>query len=151
PLARTMTVQLLADDFRDLAQVTAAVQKRADAPTGTYTLDKPGAMVPVALALPDPADRSFRYRVVRTFTDGKVEEDDWVQTDVPVVLLGRVAANKLVVELTPLGPELPEAGIVLIEVELSYIDAENLVRAADTLVIRARADRPRWEVAIKDP
>ncbi len=55
------------------------------------------------------------------------------------------------VELTPLGPELPTAGVVIIEVELLYVDVANELRAQHTALIRARADRPRWEVALKDP
>jgi hypothetical protein len=52
--------------------------------------------------------------------------------------------------VTPIGTELPQAGIRLIEVELSYIDAENQIRDEKTVVIGARSDRFRWEVPIHD-
>ena len=101
--------------------------------------------------MPDPTDRKFRYRSTRAWSSGAVEEDDWVESDVSVVVVGRVAANMLVVDVTPIGPELPQAGIRLIEVELSYIDAENQVRDQQTFVISARNDRFRWQVPVKNP
>ena len=152
PFAAALTVQLFADDeWTDLDRVAVSLQKRADLPTGTFVFDKPGQAMAVNLDMPEPLDRGFRYRMVRTWSTGAVEEDEWVETDVPVVLVGRVAAHKLSVELRPVGLELPEAGIALVEVELSYIDAEHQVRDVRTEVIRARADRVRWEPAIRDP
>jgi hypothetical protein len=67
-----------------------------------------------------------------------------------VVLVGRTSANKLVVDVSALGPELPEAGVRLIEVDLSYIDAPNQVRDIQKAVIGARADRFHWEVDLRD-
>ena len=152
PFAAALTVQLFADDeWTDLDRVAVSLQKRADLPTGTFVFDKPGQAMAINLDMPEPLDRGFRYRMVRTWSTGAVEEDEWVETDVPVVLVGRVAAHKLSVELRPVGLELPEAGIALVEVELSYIDAEHQVRDVRTEVIRARADRVRWEPAIRDP
>ena len=152
PFPGAMTIQLISDDdWTGLERVAVAVQKQADANSGTFTFDKPGQTAAVQLDLPDPADRSFRYRVARTWSSGVIEEDDWVQTDVPVVVVGRVSATRLVVDLTPLGVELPMAGIALVEVELSYIDAANHIRDVRTVVIRAVADTFRWEVPIKDP
>jgi hypothetical protein len=152
PFRTALTVQLFADDdWSDLDRVVVSLQKRPDLPTGAFVFDKPGQALAVNLDMPDPFDRAFRYRMTRTWSSGAVEEDDWVETDVPVVAVGRVAANKLSVELTPVGLELPEAGIALIEVDLSYIDAEHQVRDVRTEVIRARADRVRWEPAIRDP
>jgi hypothetical protein len=89
--------------------------------------------------------------MTRSWSDGKVEEDNWVPSDVPVVLVGKTAANKLVVDVTPVGLELPQAGLRLIEVELSYIDVPNQVRDQKTAVIGSRADRFHWEVALQDP
>lgn len=150
--AGILTVQLFGDgDFSELDQVLVSIQKAADQPVATFRFDKSGAMAAVNLDLPDPSDRNFRYRVVRMFKSGQVEEDDWIDSDIPVVLVGKVAANKLVVDIQPVGPELPSAGVVLIEVELSYIDAANQLREQTLVLIRAVADRPRWEVAIRDP
>jgi hypothetical protein len=147
-----MTVQLLSDDdWSDLERVVVAIQRSPDAPSGTFTFDAPGNLVPVALDLPDPADRSFRYRVTRTWASGAVEEDEWVTTDVSLVVVGRVASDKLVVDITPVGPELTAAGVRLIEVELAYLDIPNRVRENRTVVIQARAERPRWQIAITDP
>jgi hypothetical protein len=152
PFRTALTVQLFADDdWSDLDRVVVSLQKRSDLLTGTFVFDQPGQALAVNLDMPEPFDRAFRYRMTRTWSSGAVEEDDWVATDVPVVLVGRVAAHKLSVELTPVGLELPEAGIALIEVDLSYIDAEHQVRDVRTEVIRARADRIRWEPAIRDP
>ena len=70
--------------------------------------------------------------------------------DVPVVIGWPVAANRLVVDVTPLGMEPAQAGIALVEVELSYIDAVNYVRDIRTTVIRTLADKFRWVVVIRD-
>jgi hypothetical protein len=152
PFPGELTVQLVGDeDWTDLERVVVTLQKQEDQPAGTLVFERPGQVAAVNLDMPDPTDRSFRYRMSRTWGTGQVEEDGWVQTDVPVVPVGRVAANKLVVEVTPVGPELPQAGVRLIEVELSYLDPANQVRDIRTAVIRAKADRFRWEVAIADP
>jgi hypothetical protein len=152
PFPGVLTVQLVADeDWTDLEQVVVTLQKREDQPAGTLVFERPGQVAAVNLDMPDPTDRSFRYRMTRTWQTGQVEEDDWVQTDVPVVVPGRVAANKLVVDVTPVGPELPQAGVLLIEVELSYLDPAHQIRDLRTAVIRAKADSFRWEVAIADP
>ena len=66
-------------------------------------------------------------------------------------MAGKTSANRLVVDVTPVGPELPQVGIRMIEVELSYVDPLHEVRDQKTLVIAAKADHPRWEVAIQDP
>jgi hypothetical protein len=70
--------------------------------------------------------------------------------DVPVVIGWPVSANWLVVDVTPRGMEPAQAGIALIEVELSYIDALNYVRDIRTTGIRTLADTFRWAVAIRD-
>jgi hypothetical protein len=146
------TVLLVGDtDWSDLDRVVVTVQKDATSPTGTFVFDQGGQTHAISLDLPDPTDRTFRYRMTRTWENGEVDEEDWVQTDVPVVAVGRAGANKLVVDLMPIGLELPTAGIILIEVELSYIDPEHQVRDIQTLLIHALAEHPRWEVAIADP
>jgi hypothetical protein len=105
----------------------------------------------VSLDLPDPTDRTYRYRVARTLASGE-QIDDWQKTDASVLFVGRVAANKLVVDVKTLGDlELPEAGISTIEVLLQYLDPDNQVRDIQTAVFRARADTYHWEVALKDP
>jgi hypothetical protein len=152
PFPGTMTVQLIADDdWTGLDRVVVAVQKTAAASADTYMFTTAGAIQDVSLEMPDPADRRFRYRVTRLFTSGREESDDWIETDVPFVLAGRIAANKLVVDVSSVGPELPMAGVALIEVELSYIDAANQVRDIKTAVLRALVDTFHWDVSIKDP
>lgn len=147
-----MTVNLFAeDDWSDLDRVIVQVQKRDDLPISTVTFTEGGTSAALSLDMPDPTDRRFRYHTVRTWSDGRAEEDDWIETDVPAVLVGRIRANLLVVEPTPLGPELPTAGVLLIEVDLLYVDAAHEFRAQHTALIRARADRPRWEVSLRDP
>jgi hypothetical protein len=152
PFPGAMTVQLIADDdWTGIDRVIVAVQKAGTTAAGTYIFDKPGKVVDVSLEMPDPADRRFRYRVTRLFTSAVEENDEWVDTDVPVVIAGRVAANKLVVDVTPVGPELPLAGVRIIEVELSYIDAANQIRDIRKAVLQALVDTFHWEVTIKDP
>lgn len=152
PFPGTMTVQLVADDdWSELERVLVAIEKTAGGPSGAFVLTAPGELVPVALDLPDPADRSYRYRVTRTLAGGAVEEDPWVTADASVLVVGRIAADRLVVDVTPVGPELAAAGILLIEVELLYLDVDHRIRETGTLVLRARADRPRWSIAIADP
>jgi hypothetical protein len=56
-----------------------------------------------------------------------------------------------VVDVEPVGPELPSAGLQLIEVDLLYVDVPNLVRVTHTHVIQARADNYRWVVPLSDP
>jgi hypothetical protein len=146
-----MTVQLLSDDdWTGLERVIVAIQKGQDSQTGTFIFDKPAQAQAVSLEMPDPTDRKFRYRMTRSWSSGEVEEDNWVESDVTLVVIGKTAANMLVVDVTPIGTELPQAGIRLIEVELSYIDAENQVRDEETFVIGSRNDRFRWEVPIHD-
>jgi hypothetical protein len=137
-------------DWEGLEKVVVGL-KAADLPAAFFTFDGPSKMMAVNLDMPDPTQRRFRYRVARTWSSGSVEEDDWIETETPVVLVGRVSANKLLVDVVPVGPELPEAGVVLIEVDLSYIDAANQVRDIQKAVLRAKADRFRWEVQLKDP
>jgi hypothetical protein len=132
-------------------RIAVALQRGPDQPTLTVLLDRPGAGATANLDLPDPADRRYRYRSSRTFADGTVQDDPWVTTDRPVLLVGGSAGSQLVVDLVPVGPELPIAGLLLIEVEVRYLDVANRVRAEQTFVLRALADRPRWQVPILDP
>lgn len=147
-----LTVQLLSDeDWGDVQRIAVALQRAGSDRTGTVVLEQPGAGAVVNLDLPDPVDRRFRYRTTRTLAGGVIDEDDWVETDVPVVLVGRIAANLLAVDITPVGPELSTAGVLLVEIEFLYVDAPNQRRAQETKVVRALVDRPRWEVELVDP
>ncbi|MFI5099122.1 MAG: hypothetical protein ACHQE5_01185 [Actinomycetes bacterium] len=151
PFPGAMTVQVFADDdWSDLRQVVVVLQKSPDLAAGTFVIDKPGTALVVDVDMPDPADRSYRYKVTRIRASGVTEEDDWVQSDASALFVG-ASAGKLVVDVTPVGVELPVAGISSIEVDLQYVDAEHLVRDVQTAVIRALADRFHWEVALKDP
>ena len=147
-----LTVQLISDDdWTGLDRVLITLQKDPDSAAGTFLFDQPGKVVAVNLEMPDPTNRSFRYRTTRTLSTGVEEADEWITTDIAVVVVGNTAANRLRVDLNPVGPELPEAGIRMIEVELSYLDPENQIREQKNLVIAARADRPQWDIAIHDP
>jgi hypothetical protein len=151
PFPGTMSVQIFSDDdWSGLDRVLLTIQKTPDAPTGVFTFDKPGMAVAVDLDMPDPTDRSYRYKVTRTLTDETVEEDDWVTSDRSSLLVGRVSASTLVVDVVPVGPELPTAGISLIEVQLQYVDAANQILNNPTAIIRARADKYHWVVPLKN-
>ena len=148
----TMAVQVFSDDdWSGLDKVVATLQKNPDSQAATFLFDKPGMAVAVDLDLPDPVDRSYRYKVARTLEDGTEKEDDWQTTDRSVLLVGRVASDMLVVDVQPVGPELPQAGIYMIEVQLQYLDAANQILNNPTAIIRALADRYHWVVPIKNP
>ena len=107
-----LTVQLISDDdWSGLDRVAITLQKDADSAAGTFVFDQPGKVVAVNLDMPDPTDRSFRYRMTRTLSTGVEEADDWTPSDIAVVIVGNTAPNRLIVDLTPVGPELPQAGI----------------------------------------
>jgi hypothetical protein len=152
PFPGTMTVLIIADDdWTDLDRVVVSIQKSADLPAGTFVFDHAGATAAVSIDLPDPADRTYRYKVDRSRSSGD-EVDDWQTSDTSVLFVGNVAANKLVVEVKLLGDvELPQAGINTIEVLLQYLDPDNQVRDIQTAVFHARVDTYHWEVALKDP
>jgi hypothetical protein len=148
----SMTIQVFSDDdWSGLDKVVLTLQKSSDAAPGTLLFDKPGMALAVDLDLPDPTDRSYRYKATRMLADGTEEEDDWVTSDRSSLLVGRVAANMLVVDVMPVGPELPAAGINLIEVQLQYVDAANQILNNPTAIIRARADKYHWVVPLKNP
>ncbi|MEM7152824.1 MAG: hypothetical protein AAF799_08275 [Myxococcota bacterium] len=152
PFAERFTVQLIsADDWTDLERLIVHVSKTVDGPGHTVIFDGPGQFRAVALDLPDPSDRSFQYRVQRVWSDGREQEDQFVQTDVPVVLVGGTPIDRLVVDFEPLGSELTTAGIHMVKIELMYIDVANQLRHQGELEIRAIADRPRWDVQLADP
>jgi hypothetical protein len=148
----TLTVQVFSDDdWSDLDHVSLTIQKAPDTQASTFLFDKPGMAVAVDLEMPDPADRSYRYKVSRFLADGTEEDDDWITSDRSSQLVGRVAGNMLVVDVVPVGPELPAVGVSLIEVALQYVDAANQILNNPTAVIRAHADKFRWVVPLKNP
>jgi hypothetical protein len=152
PFPGTMTLQIIADDdWNDLQRIVVSIQKSPELPAGTVTFDQPGATAAMALDLPDPADRTYRYRVARSRASGD-EIDDWQTSDASVLFVGQVAANKLAVDVRLLGDlELPAAGINTIQVLLQYLDPDHQLRDIQTAIFRARADTFHWEVALKDP
>jgi hypothetical protein len=113
-------------------------------------LRRGGEVQAIALDLTDPLDRRYRYRVTRERLDGTDEDAGWRESDRPLLLVAAYEGRTLVVEVRALGPELPAAGLHLIEVELRYLDTTNLVRAVETALIRARSDAFRWEVPLAD-
>jgi hypothetical protein len=146
-----LTVQVFSDDdWSGLDHVSLTIQKTPDTQPSTFVFDKPGMAIAVDLEMPDPTDRSYRYRVSRFLGDGTEEDDDWISSDRSSQLVGRVAGNMLVVDVVPVGPELPTAGVSLIEVALQYVDAENQILNNPTAVIRAHADKFHWVVPLKD-
>lgn len=152
PYAGSFAVQLVsAEDWTDLERLVVHVQKTEGGPGHTVIFDGPGQFRAVALDMPDPTDRRFRYRVQRVFGDGREEHDQEVETDVAVVMVGGTPANRLVVDFEPVGLELPAAGIHMVVIDLLYVDASNQLRHVGQLEIRALADRPRWSVELADP
>ncbi len=153
PFPTTMTVQIqAADDWDGIDHLIVAIQKNATMPTGTFQFNKPGDTFAVALDLPDATDRTYRYRISRFSTDNTETDDpDWKTSSVAFLMVGATPDDKVIVDVTPVGVELPQAGILAIEVELRYLDPVNQVRKIDTAVIRGLNDKFHWEVDIKDP
>ena len=152
PFPGTFTVQIFSDDdWSGLDRVSLTIQKAADTQASTFLFDKPSMAIAVDLEMPDPTDRSYRYKVTRILEDGTEEDDDWITSDRSSQLVGRVAGNMLVVDVIPVGPELPAAGVSLIEVQLQYVDAANQILNNPTAVIRAHADKYHWVVPLKNP
>jgi hypothetical protein len=148
----TLTVQVFSDDdWSELDHVSLTIQKTPDAQASTFLFDKPGMAIAVDLEMPDPTDRTYRYKVSRFLADGTEEDDDWITSDRSSQLVGRVAGDMLVVDVVPVGPELPAAGVSLIEVALQYVDAANQILNNPTAVIRAHADKFHWVVPLKNP
>ena len=95
PFPGFLTVQVASEgDWEGLERVVVGLQKAADLPAATFTFDGPSKMVAVNLDMPDPTQRKFRYRVARTWTSGSVEEDHWIETETPVVLVGKVCREQ---------------------------------------------------------
>ena len=150
PFAGSMTVQIVTDEtWKDLTRVVVAIQKDVSTPVRTFAFDAPGTAA-VALDLPDPTDRTYRYQVSRV-VGGITQDDPWLVSDAPLVAAGRASASELVVDVEPVGLELPAAGLRLVQVDLLYVDVAHQVRAEHTHVIAAKADSYRWEVALADP
>jgi hypothetical protein len=150
PFAGTITVQIVTDAvWSELSHLDVTIQKDETSPARTFSFDAPGA-VAIALDQLDPTDRSYRYRVSRVV--GHVTtEDDWRVGDAPILSVGRVSASQLVVDVEPVGPELPTAGLRAVEVDLVYVDAPHQLRVEHTHVIAAKADTYEWVVPIVDP
>jgi hypothetical protein len=150
PFAGSITVQIVTDTvWTDLTRVVVGVQKDSSAPVRTFAFDAPGSAA-VALDQPDPTDRSYRYQISRVVA-GVSTQDPWLVTDVPLLQAGRASAAELVVDVEPVGPELPAAGLRSVQVELLYVDAAHQVRAEHTVVITAKSDSYRWHVPLTDP
>jgi hypothetical protein len=147
-----MTVQLfVGDDWSDIDRIVLALQKNADLPAGTFVFTQPTPPRVVRMDLPDPVDRTWRYKITRTDKNGDIHDQDWKTTDSTTLLVDGVDSDKLVVDVTPVGMEPPTAGTNLIEVQLQYIDAAHQIREIQTALIRALSDHYHWEVAIQDP
>jgi len=137
-------------DWEGLERLVVTLQKSPDLPGGTFTFERAGSSVTVALPLPDPTDRRWRYRVLRT-VDGVDEEEDWRETDRPAISLGRYSQDVLAVSVEPLGPSFSSVGIHSVQVELRYFDPTHGIREETSLVLRSNVDRQTWKVALADP
>jgi len=150
PFAGSITVLVTTDaTWTDLTQVVVALAKDESSTPVTLAFTAPGSQA-VALDQADPTDRTYRYRVTRTAA-GVTTEDDWATSDAPVLNVGEVQVGDLVVDVTPVGPELTTVGIGTITVDLLYVDVPHQVRDQHTVVIAAKADSYRWDVHLADP
>jgi|GEM_PF-6800231 len=150
PYAGSFTVLVTTDTtWTDLTQVVVAIAKDETAVPVTLAFAAPGSQA-TALDQSDPTDRSYRYRVTRV-AGGVTTTDDWKTGDAPILNVGEVQTGDLVVDITPVGPELTTAGLRTITVDLVYVDVTHQVRDEHTVVIGAKADTFRWDVHLADP
>jgi len=150
PFAGSVTVLVTTDTtWTDLTHVAVAIAKDEAGVPVTLSFDQPGSLA-VALDQSDPTDRSYRYRVTRV-SGGVTTTDDWTTTDAPILNVGALRTGDLVVDISPVGPELTAIGLRTITVDLVYVDVAHQVRDQHTVVIAARADRFRWDVHLADP
>lgn len=153
---RWWTVDLVAEaDWSDLDAVTVTLEPLPDGDAVVVRVDKAGAARgephSARLTTRSGTGRRYRYRTTRTWADGRVEEDIAAESDLPLLLVGKVAANVLQVEFRPLGPELPQAGLRAVQIEVLYLDVPNLLRVEDTHLVRALADRWTLTIPLADP
>lgn len=150
PFVGTITVQVVTDAvWTDLTHLDVAIQKDTSSPTKTFAFTAP-ASAAVALDQLDPTDRTYRYKVSRV-VGGLTTEDPWLVSDLPLLQAGVATAGELVVDVEPIGPELPTAGLRVVQVDLLYVDAAHQLRAEHTHVISAKSDSYHWLVALTDP
>ena len=150
PYAGSFTVLVTTDTtWTDLTQVVVALAKDEASIPVTLSFAAPGSQA-VALDQPDPSDRSYRFKVTRV-SAGVTTTDDWATGDAPILSVGEVRSGDLVVDITPVGPELTTAGLRTITVDLVYVDVVHQVRDTHTVVIGAKADTFRWDVHLADP
>jgi hypothetical protein len=144
------TVNVVTDaEWGELATVAVDIE----GPTGavrTLSFDAPQQSRTVRIEYSAGQQLTYRYRLTRTFAGGRVERDEWATADASVLLLGAHSAFERIVELTCVGPELPLAGVRLIEVDLSYLDPANQIRHENKLVIKSVNDRPTWRISLAD-
>ncbi len=149
------TLRVISDaDWSELARVSVVIQTHQGAPS--FALDFDGPNQSRAIRLEYGADHDggplrYRFRTTRSFTSGRVEEDDWTETDASTLLLGAASPFELVVEVVPVGPELPQAGVRLIEVRLLYLDPDNQLRHEGHALLHSLAERFVWRVPLADP
>lgn len=152
PAEDAWNVQVISEhDWVDLDKVVVAVAALPDGAPTVLHYTGPDQSHAVRLTAREPGARRCRYTVTRTWTDGRVEEDPPVETDLTVLLVGRIAGSVLQVEFRPVGPELPQAGLRAIEVDAVYVDVANQYRVEDRTVIQAVAQRWTWTVELRDP
>jgi hypothetical protein len=117
----------------------------------TLSFDGPDQLQAVRLEVPDPDERRYRYRTTKTLESGAVETSGWLEADVAVLFVGQHSAFERRLELLLVGPELPQAGVRLVEVDLEYLDPPNQVRHTEKAVLAAVNQRFTWSVPIADP
>ena len=146
------TIRIISDpQWGELSQVSAILQVKPDGPTASVSFDGPQQSHAIRLDFGDDDERRYRFRTTRVFSGGRVEEDEWAEADVSTLMLGATSPFELVVELMPVGQELPQANVRLIEVKLLYLDPENQVRHEGHALLHSLAERFVWRVPLVDP
>jgi hypothetical protein len=146
------TVQVVSEaDWGGLRMVGVELAPREGEAVATLSFDGPNQLQAVRLEVPDPDERRYRYRTTKTLESGAVETSEWLEADVAVLFVGQHSAFERRLELLLVGPELPQAGVRLVEVDLEYLDPPNQVRHTEKAVLEAVNQRFTWSVPIADP
>jgi hypothetical protein len=149
-LWRTASVELIsAGDFTELAQIVVDLRTGPeDGQVESLTFTEPGQTLTWEPRTGDPA--GFRYQVRRTvlYRDGTVHPGGWEDDDRPVL----VVRDLLLFEVTVVARLLDLGGTVALAlVELELDGGAEGGRQRTTLVVRDRAEQPRWKARLPSP
>ncbi|HMR48574.1 MAG TPA: hypothetical protein PKE40_03990 [Arachnia sp.] len=93
----------------------------------------------------------YRYSQVVIDVDGNVTQPGWVQSDAPVLLVGKVFASKWKIVPQVVGPPLSENNLARIVVSIDYDDEDNDYHAHTEQTFAAPGEGAPFELELKNP